>query len=146
MGFVLFGRSCQAELSSRLTQEQAVSRVLDAKVQLGTSESRRPGERPGKEQLIKLHKWVQGVGKQQDAPEQATCLSFIAERMKLEVIWKQMISQTLKFNVKILAQGKHLKHLGRLDFNCSRVSQLQLQKQAGSFGVWQVFVAKNARL
>ncbi|XP_009275704.1 PREDICTED: ankyrin repeat and SAM domain-containing protein 3 [Aptenodytes forsteri] len=39
-------KSCQAELSSRLTQEQAVSRVLDAKVQLGTSESRRPGERP----------------------------------------------------------------------------------------------------
>nr|XP_013795331.1 PREDICTED: ankyrin repeat and SAM domain-containing protein 3 isoform X2 [Apteryx mantelli mantelli] len=36
-------KSCQAELSSRLTQEQAVGRVLDAKVQLGTSESRRLG-------------------------------------------------------------------------------------------------------
>ncbi|XP_067162339.1 ankyrin repeat and SAM domain-containing protein 3 isoform X2 [Apteryx mantelli] len=36
-------KSCQAELSSRLTQEQAVGRVLDAKVQLGTSESRQLG-------------------------------------------------------------------------------------------------------
>ncbi|XP_010124128.1 PREDICTED: ankyrin repeat and SAM domain-containing protein 3-like, partial [Chlamydotis macqueenii] len=35
-------KSCQAELSSRLTQEQAGSRVLDTKVQLGTGESRRP--------------------------------------------------------------------------------------------------------
>lgn len=123
MGFVLFGRSCQAELSSRLTQEQAVGRVLDAKVQLGTGESRRPGERPGEEELIKLQKWVQGVGKQQEASEQATCLSFIAERTQVEVIWKWTSSQTVKFNVKILAQGKHLKHMGRLDFNCSRVSQ-----------------------
>nr|XP_025962261.1 ankyrin repeat and SAM domain-containing protein 3 isoform X2 [Dromaius novaehollandiae] len=36
-------KSCQAELSSRLIQEQAVGRVLDTKVQLGTGESRRPG-------------------------------------------------------------------------------------------------------
>lgn len=70
MGFVLFGRSCQVELSSRLTQEQA---VLDTKAQLGTGESRRPGERPGEEELIKLHKWVQGVGKLREAPEQAPC-------------------------------------------------------------------------
>lgn len=38
-GFVLFGRSCQAELSSRLTHEQAAGRALDTKVQLGTGES-----------------------------------------------------------------------------------------------------------
>lgn len=92
MGFVLFGRSCQAELSSRLTQELIVGRVLDTKVQTGTGESRRPGERPGEEELVKLHKWVQGVGKRQETPEQATCLSFIAEIMKLEVIWKWMSS------------------------------------------------------
>lgn len=30
-------RSCQAELSSRLTQEQAAGRVLDSKGQLGTA-------------------------------------------------------------------------------------------------------------
>lgn len=134
MGFVLFGRSCQAELSSRLTQEQvAVSRVLDTKVQPGTGESRRPGERPGEEELIKPHKRVQGVGKQRETPEQATCFSFIAERMKLKVIWKQMSSPTLKFNIKICAEGKHLKHSRHLDFNCSRVSQRLLFSSSGKF-------------
>ncbi|XP_065500727.1 ankyrin repeat and SAM domain-containing protein 3 isoform X1 [Caloenas nicobarica] len=39
-------KSCQAELSSRLTQEPIVGRVLDTKAQMGTGESRRPGERP----------------------------------------------------------------------------------------------------
>ncbi|XP_010154543.1 PREDICTED: ankyrin repeat and SAM domain-containing protein 3-like, partial [Eurypyga helias] len=38
-------KSCQAELSSRLTRGQAVG-VLDTEGQLGTGESRRPGERP----------------------------------------------------------------------------------------------------
>jgi len=101
--FVLFGRSCQAELSSRLTQELAVGTVLDTKVQLGTGESRRPGERLGEEELIRLHRWVWGVGEQRETPEQTACLSFIAERIKLEVICKWMSHQILKFNIKILA-------------------------------------------
>lgn len=60
------------------------------------------------------------------------CL-FVAERMKLGVIRKQVSSQTLKFNIKIFAQGKHIKHSGCLDFNCSRVSwQLLI------LGKWEV--------
>lgn len=50
MALVWFGRSCQAELSSRLAPEQAGDGAPDTREQRGTGESRRPGERPGEQQ------------------------------------------------------------------------------------------------
>lgn len=47
MPLVCFGRSCQAELSSRLAPEHAGEAAPDTRDQRGTGESRRPGERPG---------------------------------------------------------------------------------------------------
>lgn len=65
-------------------------------------------------------KWVQDVRKQQETLEGAMSSPFLAERMKLKVTWKGMSSQTYKYNVKILGEGKYFK-LSQC-FNCSRAS------------------------
>lgn len=77
--------------------------------------------------------WCKGwVNSRTPQSKPHTCL-FVAERMKLGAIWKQVSSQTLKFNVKIFAQGKHIKRSGCLDFKCSRISQQLL-----ILGKWEV--------
>lgn len=110
MAVVCFGRSCQAELSARLAPERAGEGAPDTREQRGTGESRRPGERPGEQQLQL----------QRGSPKQTPCLAFLAERMKSDS-WEWLSSQTLRVSL-ILAQEKHLKLSGLWSLTC-RVSQ-----------------------